>query len=168
MKGFPLRRTLAAATISISLLAGCITPIQNQSTRTPALSHIVSRWKNGSCSIYENQLSYSNNVARNSINLDLEAQSPSSIICSDDFTVIFTNNSVIVSIGAEDIHSGSEMLGEVSGQFVPANSYSINIQSITPEGIESSSIHGDILEIITRGSIWSIDLTNPHSGWSIY
>ncbi|MBN1169592.1 hypothetical protein JXA56_01075 [Candidatus Micrarchaeota archaeon] len=138
-------------------------------SRQPLHSGIVNgSWNAGNCSLENNSLSYTSGDAKKTIPLDMPVRDAYEIICSDYYTVILTPKDLVVSLGGNPILEGSEMLGQLSGRFVPANCYSLNIEEPTSEQIVAASITGEQFTITTKaGNKWSVVLSDP-SRWNIY
>lgn len=129
---------------------------------------ITGSWNRGACSFENNHLSYKAGDAKKEIRLDLQVRDAYDIVCSDYYTVILTPKDMVVSLGGNPIMEGREMLGALSGKFVPANCYSLNIEEPTSEQIAATSISGEHFTITTKaGNNWSIVLSDPVK-WSIY
>jgi hypothetical protein len=135
---------------------------------------LLSSWGRGRC-VFENgrDISYSDDLdsRQGSLRLDSDARGASTVLCSEEFTVLMLPDRAIVSLGGREVLEGGEMLGVISGRFISANSYEISLKPVVAEdrGVSSSSIAGMALQVTSNaGRRWSIDLTDPYLGWNIY
>ncbi len=166
------RSRLAAAMFSAYLLTSACThsaPPPAAGTR-PAPQSVVSAWPLGSCEVSSNRLTYRRvqPLTQSSVVLDAKVSAPSSLLCSDRFTVILSERWAVVSLGADSVLRGTEMLGSISGRFMVANSYSLNITEPSAESIVAARLDGSILVLDTAaGNRWRIDLSDPRE-WRIY
>ena len=168
MKRSLLKGKLLAAGISL-VLCGCAAASAPRINRPPQVSHLVSSWERGTCSLRGANLNYGENDSQRQLSLDMHPIEAQHIICSRDHTVILSRNAAIVSLGGDGVLSGREMLGSLDGDFVAANSYSLNISCVQDEGIARARLIGDDLEFSTdTGRHWRINLHNPRRGWDIY
>ena len=175
VRGYAVRK-LAAAVITLGLMAGCgsqaIAPRTNPvrlAAFLPRVSSLHSSWPGGKCKLSGDTVHFSSGKRTSSLHLDSKTQSPSEILCSDEHTVVVDSHFVVVGLGGGDVLEGREMLGSVDGAFVPANSFSVNIDSVREEGLRTASIVGGTLELRTeKGRNWKISLSSPSDGWNIY
>jgi hypothetical protein len=132
---------------------------------------LLSSWEGGTCTFERNSVSYYDIISgrRQSLRLDVKMEDGRALLCSADFTVIVAPERIAVAIGGDGILRGQEMLGIISGRFVPANSYEVSLRSIISEegGVAAPRLVGGSLEITSlRGNRWTIGLSDPYQGWS--
>lgn len=126
-------------------------------------------WSDGGCSFDKsrNTLAYSSYAHEKKgaqIRLDADGGQAYSLLCSDLYSVVFSGPNAIVSLGAEPMLEGREILG---GRFSLKNSYYIDISEQKGEGINGAWLSGSKLVIRTgAGSRWSINVTDPQN-WKI-
>ena len=171
------------AIISLSML-GCAAQQQSRpvnpvfASKTTKISPIYTTkagdqklegfWRKGSCSFHDNELSYNAFGKSKTLELDVVVEDPREIMCFSQHTVIITPKTIVVSLGGESVMAGDQMLGELSGKFVPANSYALPIEEIAAEGITGKFLKGSEFSLTTNaGNRWTVDLTDPVK-WSIY
>jgi|GEM_PF-3566751 len=182
MKALFIRKSAAALGVAMALLtsSSCYAKRPPRppaiAARAPKISTIVGEWKHGFCELSKTKLTCANGTEKKSIELDvirldkkvakaLES-STKGMLVSDDYTVILSSEYVVVSLGPESLFSGKESFG-LALRFV--NSYSINLDKVSKEGMKKAELTGASLKISTdAGKNWSIDLSNPHGGWYIY
>lgn len=172
----------AALILSAYLLCpACIYQARPQEIRPePAVAH--SGWRRGTCDLSGARLSYteSGNGRRQELVLDTGVSAPvKGLSCSEEYTVVLESGAAVISLGANgvlgDIQSlgcyGGEGMACSGGRFIAANSIEVSFREIKQEdrGILSSEVEGDALTVRTeRGRVWSLPLSNPFAGWSIY
>ncbi len=161
---YRLGRSLLAASLTVSAFF-----LSSHSIiKNPEISS--SKWDNGSCSFISPYLSYSSNHNHASIKVDNGYSKDSvsqvkKILCSPLFTVLVSEDAVFVTLGADQIlkDGASATLG---GRFGLLNSYSINISKF--EHSTAMWLSHKNLYLKTDSTTFSIDLSDPYGGWSIY
>ncbi len=171
----------AALIFSAYLLCpACIHQVRPQEMPPVAAAH--SEWRRGTCDISGARLSYteSENGRREELVLDTGVTAPvRGLSCSEQYTVVMESGAAVISLGADGILGNIQSLGCYGGEgracsggrFIAANSIEVSFREIKREdrGILSSSVEGDALTVRTeRGRVWSLPLSNPFAGWSIY
>ncbi|VVC02857.1 Uncharacterised protein [Candidatus Bilamarchaeum dharawalense] len=134
--------------------------------------HVMSFWKDGICTYSGGYVTYAQTKGNlnGETKLDATVFKPQSISCSDDFTVIFDNNFIVVALGALKILEGNPSIGVIGGRFVAANSYQVKLKPILEDGgIRTADISDNILTITSlNGNNWRLNLTDPFAGWKVY
>ncbi len=173
----------AALIFSAYLLCpACIHQARPQVAPEPAAAAAHSEWRRGTCEISGARLSYteSSNGRREELVLDTGVTAPvRGLSCSEQYTVVMESGAAVISLGADGILGNIQSLGCYGGEgmacsggrFIAANSIEVSFREIKQEdrGILSSGVEGDALTVRTaRGRVWSLPLSNPFAGWSIY
>lgn len=171
-------RRLAIATV-VSALGGCAAhlPIQKMDP-TPILheNHLTGSWRDGICLFSGNIITYTTKTKpqgllhQGQLVLDVTVLHSESLICSETFTVMLSPDRVTVTLGAQNIIDGIEMLGFMgNNRLVLANSYEVMLRPVNEDGgVEKASVDGKTLTLISKnGHEWQLDLSNPFSGWHI-
>jgi hypothetical protein len=177
--GRPGKRRLAAA-LSAFLMCGCLHgagPADSLPPRSP--EPVSSSWSGGKCEYSGGRLRFSRGAESSAIRLDVGVPEASGIICSEEFTVILTQRTAVLSMGANGIMSGYESLGCFGGEmpscsgghFVAANSIEINLAPIDREdgGRIGERLSDGVLYVTSaKGRTWAMALADPFAGWNIY
>jgi hypothetical protein len=141
---------------------------------------LSAQWSRGTCSFSANSLTYSDSAGnRQGLTLDVKVRAPSRILCTDDYTIIMTPGSAVLSLGADAVLEGRESLGCLGsvlsrcegGRSLLVNSVEINLAPLSREdgGFSGERISGDQLSIRTaRGRTWTLALSDPFGGWNVY
>lgn len=167
-------RRLALATAVVSALGGCAAhlPTQTKLDKPPIPLHedrLSGSWNQGICLISGNTITYTTTSQhRGHLLLDVKILHVNSLICSEDFTVMLSPNDVIVTLGAQNILGGVEMLGFIGNSLVLANSYEVRLTPVNADGgVEKAKLDGKTLTLTSKnGHEWQLDLSNPFSGWN--
>ncbi|MFH1520992.1 MAG: hypothetical protein ABID61_05070 [Candidatus Micrarchaeota archaeon] len=172
--GNPTMRRLAITTAVVSALGGCAATIPAQSRSDSRLQSPIHEgvlrgsWSQGICILSGNTITYAttSNHQGKSV-LDVTVVRIDSLICSDEFTVMLSPDRAIVSLGAQNVLDGVEMLGFLGNSLVLANSYEVGLPPVNEDGgIEKARVDGKMLIITSKnGNEWQIDLSNPFDGW---
>ncbi len=151
-------------------------------TPEPAVAAAHSEWRRGTCDVSGSRLSYteSANGRREELVLDTGVTAPvRGLSCSEQYTVVMESGAAVISLGANGVLGniqslgcyGGEGMACTGGRFIAANSIEVSFREIRQEdrGILSSVVEGDALTVRTAsGRVWSLQLSNPFAGWSIY
>lgn len=169
---FNQKNTIASAALSFAMLscssASAWQPKLLREEPIQKTQKISSEWEQGGCSLEGNILTYSYKQKSRAIVLDSPVIEPKNLICTEDYTVIMAKEHAIVARGAYRILMGAEALGSLGSTAPLNNSFALPIVKPAAEGIISSRLNGQTLEIQTNaGKIWSMDLENPVK-WNIY
>ncbi len=111
------------------------------------------------------RLSYEHAGKRTGIELDAEGIVPLRVFCQDKRTIIVTKDTIIRSLGLEDIAAGREMIGllpDPEDRFRPENVVVLGIAPLESGRIIAAMASENILTIITEsGKVWRVDVDMP-------
>ncbi len=184
--GASRRKSLRPAALVFSAFLLCPACIHQGRTaevpREPAPRITRSEWQGGTCDISGTRLSYTESASgrRAGLVLDTGVTEPvRGLACSEQYTVVMENGAAVISLGANGVLGNLESLGCYGGEglacsggrYIAANSIEVSFRTIIMEdhGLVGSAVEGEAITVRTeRGRVWSLPLSNPFAGWSIY
>jgi len=149
------------------------------------LQPLYASWEGGKCKFENNVLTYYVGKKKAGVKLDVEVSDAKRMLCGDEYSVLLTPHSAVVTLGANYVFDGILSLGGyINGQFVWANSYSLKLPkqasepignfslgkncAVTEEEVENGAIIKKELVLdhclrvqTAAGNIWTINLFAP-------